>query len=153
MSFTLSITITDILQLLACALGTIARPFDGTPNPSSDLSLNQSDVSIALWEKELNLASLYYGMARKRIGLLDGTIIRAQCFFLSGVFLMYALRPLEAWQNFLQASSTYHVYLRCRASATNGDLNSYNRTRKLEQRLFWSCFKSEWSVEYKSTER
>lgn len=61
---------------------------------------------------------------------------------------MYALRPLEAWHDFVQASTTYYTYLqgRMRSAASHGDGVQVSRTRRLEQRLYWSCFKSEWYI-------
>lgn len=94
--------------------------------------------------QDLQIAEQYYRLARKRIGLLGSTIIRSQCYLLSGVYLMYALRPLEAWQNFLQASTTYHIYLKGRMQQVEQEKQLLSKTRRMEQRLYWSCFKSEW---------
>jgi hypothetical protein len=87
----------------------------------------------------LESAESYYLLARKRIGLLDQSIIASQCFFLSGVYLMYSLRPVEAFQAFHQSSIIYMICLKWGwKSPVPG------KTQKLEQRLYWSCFKSEW---------
>lgn len=69
---------------------------------------------------------------------------------------MYTLRPMLSWQNFHQAAITYQLYLK-----TNGRLldnftiieqshahlqpgsAAYRKQTRLEQRLYWSCFKSE----------
>jgi len=59
---------------------------------------------------------------------------------------MYTLRPVEAWQNFLQASSTYHIYLKGQVRGSESNEVHANKNRLLEQRLYWSCFKSEWYV-------
>jgi hypothetical protein len=52
---------------------------------------------------------------------------------------MYALRPVDAFQEFHQASVKFNMYLISTSSLSKSD-----RVRKLEQRLYWSCFKSEW---------
>jgi hypothetical protein len=48
------------------------------------------------------------------------------------------MRPLKAWMSFNQACTIFQTYLhtRARQEATRG-------TRRLEQRLYWSCLKSE----------
>lgn len=69
---------------------------------------------------------------------------------------MYTLRPMLSWQHFHQASITYQLYLK-----TNGRLldnmqvlehghhllqpgrKESRKRARLEQRLYWSCFKSE----------
>ncbi|KAL4751968.1 hypothetical protein BDW72DRAFT_212359 [Aspergillus terricola var. indicus] len=64
---------------------------------------------------------LYYTAARKRIGLLDSSIIAIQCAFLIGVYEIYSMRPLRAWlsQALEQSSET------------------------VKSRLYWSCLKSD----------
>lgn len=60
---------------------------------------------------------------------------------------MYTLRPIQAWQAFNQASTVYIVYLKGSGRLTS-EGNLWNETqtpdlRSLEQRLYWSCLKSE----------
>ena len=62
---------------------------------------------------------------------------------------MYTMRPLSAWQEFHAATQAIQVYLKaqqCRGTTTSpGSQNSpgaLNR-RRMEQRLYWSCYKSE----------
>ena len=50
---------------------------------------------------------------------------------------MYTFRPLLAWSHFCQASTAYRIHLR---STSSTDAPSQDR---LEQSLYWSCFKSE----------
>lgn len=63
----------------------------------------------------------------------------------TSVYLMYTFRPLEAWDQFYQASSFYQFYQRSvygpHAAGRLDQINS--RQRRLEQSLYWSCFKSE----------
>jgi hypothetical protein len=67
---------------------------------------------------------------------------------------MYTLRPIESWHYFLQASVFCQFYLRMAHGisdsfvevlrAPSQALSSYDRkARRLEQSLYWSCFKSE----------
>lgn len=81
------------LLLLACALGSIARPFDqcltavetiSKPGPPST-SLSHEPVSSAtVFAKDLQLAESCYVLACRRIGLLKYTILGAQCQFFAG---------------------------------------------------------------------
>ena len=66
---------------------------------------------------------------------------------------MYTLRPMLAWQYFHQASITYQLYLKMNGRISDdGSVlmnrplqtpSTSSRTTRLEQRLYWSCFKSE----------
>jgi hypothetical protein len=116
------------LQLMACALGIISQPFQRIPV-----------TNVKTVEPDLSLADVYYTAARKRIGLLDTASLEyLQTTFLSGVYEMYTLRPLVAWHSFHAACSSMQLYFKSR----DPQLES-NETRNLEQRLHWSCFKSE----------
>ena len=94
---------------------------------------------------QLQDGEAYYNLARKRFGFLENGIIPPQCHFLAGVYLMYTMRPLMAWSQFQQASRSYHLYLQCqarRSSQRAHDPSAVSR-RGQEQRLYWSCYKSE----------
>ncbi|KAM9883608.1 vegetative cell wall protein gp1 [Verticillium dahliae] len=129
------------MVLLACALGSVARSFPegtSTPSPGATSSLKSQAES-------LHSGEVYYNLARRRFGLLQKGLLEPQCHFFAGVYLMYTLRPLLAWTQFHSASRSYHVYLQCQARRTNS-LTSGSRSarrRQLEQRLYWSCYKSE----------
>ena len=62
---------------------------------------------------------------------------------------MYTFRPLLAWNHFCQASTCYRMYLRSAEeshldSSSGQALNALStRRHRLEQSLYWSCFKSE----------
>lgn len=67
---------------------------------------------------------------------------------------MYTLRPMLSWQYFHQAAITYQLYLKTNGRLSEGyhvlDQNplhpfgmSSRKQARLEQRLYWSCFKSE----------
>ena len=131
--------------LLACALGCIAKPFNDV--------LATARVATP---RELQMGEQCFVLACRRLGLLKQTVLAAQCHFFAGVYLMYTLRPMLSWQHFHQASTTYQLYLK-----TNGRLlehmtiiehghhllqpgsGAFRKQARLEQRLYWSCFKSE----------
>lgn len=65
---------------------------------------------------------------------------------------MYTFRPLEAWRHFYQASVFYQFYLRSVGEPISDQPSTAGihrlhrlarRGRRLEQSLYWSCFKSE----------
>jgi hypothetical protein len=58
--------------------------------------------------------------------------------FLLGVYQMYSLRPLKAWMSFNQACAIFQTYLHTRSRQ-----DAARATKRLEQRLYWSCLKSE----------
>ncbi|PVH72481.1 hypothetical protein DL98DRAFT_470364 [Cadophora sp. DSE1049] len=129
------------LVLLACALGAIAIPFEASftqitfdPHMFRQLERNHAPQNF---EK----ADTYYLLARRRIGLLSQSIVASQCHFLSGVFLMFALKPVQAFHEFHHASLIFQVYLKCNRSSPKSP-----QTQRLEQRMYWSCFKSECEI-------
>ncbi|KAF3396171.1 hypothetical protein F1880_006919 [Penicillium rolfsii] len=125
------------LVLLACALGTIANPFDSEPFDLGDKSAHSSSISRD-WDKR-KIADDYFYLARKRFGLLGRDITACQCYLLSGIYFMYTLRPLQAWSDFSQASATFFVYRKSQlaicALATDQPAEVDRPTRRLEQRL------------------
>ncbi|KPM37345.1 hypothetical protein AK830_g9248 [Neonectria ditissima] len=130
------------LVLVAAALGAIAAPFDSTTTPKG------TSIETSSRDHEARTrAETYFHAARRRFGLLDRSIAACQCHFLSGIYLMYTMHPIPAWQSFIGASTAYIVYLKSHGRfSTEG--NQWNDTQKpalksLEQRLYWSCLKSE----------
>ena len=121
---------TSCLILIICALANLAEPFSILkPAPAESSGQNAEHYRDA---------EAYYTAARKRMGLLENSVLAVQCTFLLGVYQMYSMRPLRAWMSFNQACAIFQTYLhtRCRQEA-NRD------TKRLEQRLYWSCLKSE----------
>lgn len=118
------------LVLIACALAYLAVPFELT-KPEKH-STSQSDA------REYATAETYYTAARKRIGLLGNSVPATQCYFLIGVYEMYSLRPLRAWLSFNHACTTFQTCLHSRSRRAVS-----RSAKRLEQRLYWSCLKSE----------
>jgi len=75
-----------------------------------------------------------------------------QCHMLSGIYLMYTLKPLEAWTAFHQAGSIYSLHLKRQAalqernSGMDIDVTDAQSERRLEQRLYWTVLKSECEI-------
>ena len=72
------------LVLLACALGSLARPFDLTGHAPEHDARAVGVSSAALYAKDLQQAESCYVLACRRLGLLKHTIIGAQCHFFAG---------------------------------------------------------------------
>lgn len=127
-----------------CALGTIASPHD----PSYEG--RQLHRSVDEEFDRRNIAEAYYQLARKRLGLLDGSLMACQCYLLSGIYLMYSIQPIQAWSAFHNAASTYSLYLKGKAGLWEGNdapaSTSKSSERRLEQRLYWTCLKSECEI-------
>ncbi|KAF2658597.1 hypothetical protein K491DRAFT_592537 [Lophiostoma macrostomum CBS 122681] len=147
------------LVLITCALGCLSEPFipaRGSNQSSPQEPLNLSNYT-AVSTADMGTAQCYYGAAQKRLGLLSPSHLYVQCLFLFGVFEMYCLHPLQAWNYFNQACVQFRNLLWCRTQeqsemSTRDDSASDKpvpkRLRLLEQRLYWSCLKSELEMRY-----
>lgn len=139
------------LLLIACALGSVARAFDDTLQEYLDHidrggQANGSEAcSVGAQGDELAAGERFYRLACQRLGCVGHNMLGSQAHFFAGVYLMYTFRPLEAWDQFYQASSFYQFYQRSVYGSDHvvrlEQINS--RQRRLEQSLYWSCFKSE----------
>lgn len=141
------------LLLVACALGLVAKPF-GSEQEALDVRISiDSAREIAAPSREREQADNCFVQAVRRLGSLRPSVLAAQCHFFAGVYLMYTLRPMLSWQYFHQASITYLVYLKMSGRILDGNVVLMDHTsqggftdtsvRRLEQRIYWSCFKSE----------
>ena len=138
------------ILLLACALGSIAKSFGAWEDRHGDEIWAKTPST----QKELQQGENCFILACRRLGLLKQTILAAQCHFFAGVYLMYTLRPMLSWQHFHQAAITYQLYLKTTGRLTDNYCivdpsvlqpsdSSARKLSRLEQRLYWSCFKSE----------
>lgn len=125
------------LALIICALGKIATPLDASSHLRAD--------STPYVE-----AQTLFQAAQKRIGTLmaRSDLISAQCFFLSGVFLMSIFRPFEAWRYFSQALATCQTlpFLQRAQHLSVSDGMESSRPELGETRqeaVYWSAWKSE----------
>lgn len=88
------------LVLLACALGSVARPFDtAAPLPpvvrpeSIDIARAPPPSSARMFAKELQQAESCFILACRRLGLLKHTMLGAQCHFFAGGKSGPAVKP------------------------------------------------------------
>lgn len=79
------------LVLLACALGSVAKPFDTsitkrTVVPPRNISLPSLSTSGSshVYAAELQQAESCFALACRRLGLLRHTMVGAQCYFFAG---------------------------------------------------------------------
>ncbi|KAH8172163.1 fungal zn(2)-Cys(6) binuclear cluster domain-containing protein [Sarocladium implicatum] len=129
------------ISLLVCALGSIAKPF----GPEHEPVLPGTEAYAN--------AMAFFQAGQKRLGILlcsDETLVAAQCFFLSGVFMMCIFQETKAWRYFMQALAhcqqlrflsprsqrRYHAYL----DNEEGEFNDFD---SLHQAIYWSAWKSE----------
>lgn len=118
----------------------MATPF------SQDLGPYKERTSLKAQERDLREGTVYYNLACRRFGLVEMGILSSQCHFLAGVYNMYTMRPLVAWSHFQSATKAYHLHLQCQTRRLPATVDSPLKTsqcRNLEQRLYWSCYKSE----------
>jgi hypothetical protein len=129
-------------KLLACALGAVSSTFDTGPSTMDEIFHSRSDSD----SQSRVEAESYYQSAQRRLGLLTRGLRASQCHLLSGIYCMYTLRPVEAWHSFYHASTLclVHMKLRGNANCSENLVESSDAQKSLEQRLFWSCLKSEW---------
>jgi hypothetical protein len=93
------------------------------------------------------MAEAYFLAARKRMGLLEPSLIASQCHMLSGIYLMYTFRQIQGWAALNQAGSTLSMYLKGKA-ALEGQVGGghglpESADKRLEQRIYWTVLKSE----------
>lgn len=79
------------LVLLACALGTVAKPFGTSitqqpvlPRGTVDLAPSSASCSAHVYAKELQQAESCFALACRRLGSLKHTLLGAQCYFFAG---------------------------------------------------------------------
>ncbi|OBT86994.1 hypothetical protein VE02_04598 [Pseudogymnoascus sp. 03VT05] len=136
------------LVLLACALGSISYSFETSIANQTEMVAGSAPTSASTYKKELRQGESCYALACRRLGLLKHTILGAQCYFYSAVYLMYTFAPLQAWNHFCQASTFYQLSFRKISKVSETPrLDGLSLThRRLEQSLYWSCFKSECEI-------
>ncbi|OAR01397.1 hypothetical protein LLEC1_04629 [Akanthomyces lecanii] len=116
------------LVLLACALGSVVKPFDKSIPQSSnvyrcaDYPMRQpAGSSSTMYAKELKQADSCFALACRRLGSLKYSLLGAQCHFFAGAGDVGGA-----------------------LNAPSSQLDSTTRKlKRLEQSLYWSAFKSE----------
>lgn len=119
-------------------------------NPSNEAGQLHGRSSLSDSAEDRNNAEGYYHLARKRIGLLENGLVACQCHLLSGIYLMYTSRPLQAYSSFHNAASMLSLYLKGKASVWDRESGTppaaVSSDRRLEQRLYWTILKTECEV-------
>lgn len=95
--------------------------------------------SIQSQGEELEMASAYFELARQRLGLLDQSLLAAQCHFFAGVYYMFTLAPLRAWSQFEHAANTFYIYWTYLSRQDSQPVH----LRRLARSFYWSCLKSQ----------
>jgi len=118
------------LVLLVCANGALSLPFN--------------EPSLTAEGLKTSIATSLFVAAQRRLGPIVGQagVVQAQCLFLAGVFLMSALRPLDAWRMFLQSLAICQNFSFCRTSKFARSLHTWSST-PAEESVYWSSWKSE----------
>ncbi|OIW31477.1 hypothetical protein CONLIGDRAFT_659864 [Coniochaeta ligniaria NRRL 30616] len=119
------------LVLITCAVASLSSRYQAG-----------SSIQIPTSETDRSRAAAYYLAAKKRLGLIEPSLLSVQCLFLCGVLEMYLLNPLKAWYYFSHASTQFRDHLWRTTQKRSGQVVS-RETKRLEQRLYWSCMKSE----------
>ncbi|KAJ5950208.1 uncharacterized protein N7479_008621 [Penicillium vulpinum] len=125
--------------LLACALASCTS--SKFVPMAEDMPANLDGLQAPpLSDANLDLAETYFHAAKQRFGFLHTSATDIQCFLLAGSYHRHAIRPLQAWFCYQQASCRLEVRLRslCRERWTADD--DYHN---LESRLYWSCIQAE----------
>ena len=95
-------------------------------------------------DKNRTAAVAYFQAAKKRIGLLESSILDIQCLFFAHIFERYALRPVSAWTYIQLGCTRLQIYLlRKGRQKRNLSVQVNDTTNSLEQRIFWTCYKAE----------
>ncbi|KAJ5984749.1 hypothetical protein N7522_011945 [Penicillium canescens] len=144
------------LVLLIFALAAIwgNYPDDETREVSYDeLSFSPpvTFVTISVPEHRLKESLTFLSMARKRISTayLDDTLLGVQCLCLFGIWYQYNIEPIPGWKMFRTASTLWQTY---RLKHREGKTVRSAQEESLEQRLYWTCLKSECEVRYELTD-
>ncbi|KUL85005.1 hypothetical protein ZTR_07763 [Talaromyces verruculosus] len=92
----------------------------------------------------------YFSMARERMSTaqLDDSLLGVACFCLFGMWYQYNIEPIPGWKMFRTASMLWEAY---NLKHRDGTTERSKQEQSLEQRLYWTCLKSECEVRYELT--
>ncbi|KXG46867.1 Glycoside hydrolase, superfamily [Penicillium griseofulvum] len=108
-------------------------------------------VTMSVPEHRMKESLTFLSMARKRISTayLDDTLLGVQCLCLFGIWYQYNMEPIPGWKMFRTASMLWQTY---RLKHREGKTIRSAQEESLEQRLYWTCLKSECEVRYELTD-
>ncbi|KAI5778124.1 hypothetical protein EDC01DRAFT_375061 [Geopyxis carbonaria] len=126
------------LVLLVCALGALSAPYD----PQS-MSLNAPQQTTRYPSR--TIAGNFFAAARRRLGIVltSNSLTAVQCLFMAGIYYSYSMQQFAAWKMFNAASVAFMGHLRRSSSSSSPATPASPHTTGFEQRLYWSCLKSE----------
>ncbi|PMB66750.1 hypothetical protein BM221_007746 [Beauveria bassiana] len=129
------------LVLLACALGSIVKPFNRQIPQTAGIYFGKDEStgepmasSSRMYAKELQQADSCFVLACRRLGSLKYSLIGAQCHFFAGVFFQVHLRMTHGIAGDFEDALN--------AASSRSDFTT-RKLKRLEQSLYWSAFKSE----------
>ncbi|KAI1034769.1 hypothetical protein LB504_004602 [Fusarium proliferatum] len=132
------------LVLISCAIACLSVPFHTEADVDGSPASTRSSTNTVI---DPDTAASYYLAAKKRLGLLQPSLLYIQCLFLCGIYEMYCLHPLQAWFHFNRACVDLRNILWTRSQKKSNQATT-QETRRLEQRLYWSCVKTEYELRY-----
>lgn len=130
------------LVLLACALASISAPFSRQQANQTSPQVMSPDGVLHNDLDALVVGEAYATAARRRLGLIETTLLSAQCLYFDGLYEKFMMRPFSAWKSFQRACVELQSYLYARGLNSTAS-NDPDRVRHVEQRLYWSCVRGE----------
>lgn len=115
--------------------------------PASNHVLTHPDDAPELAEDirkdPVGISEAYFYEAKRRIGLLEMSILDIECFFFLSIYEKLRIRPLQSWFQLRQACMRLKAHL----MSHTGHTGTYDQPREeiheAEQRVFWSCVRAE----------
>ncbi|KKP04309.1 hypothetical protein THAR02_03586 [Trichoderma harzianum] len=143
---------TSCLVLLVFALAAVwgNYPDDERRNIESDEELDlypRQRVTMAVPDHRMRESLMYIAMAQKRMSTayLDDSLLGVVCFCLFGMWYQYNIEPIPGWKMFRTASMMWEAY---NLKHSDGKTQRPKQEESLEQRLYWTCLKSECEVRH-----
>ncbi|KAL2870934.1 uncharacterized protein BJX67DRAFT_210929 [Aspergillus lucknowensis] len=104
-------------------------------------------VTLSVPEHRMKESLGYLCMAQKRLSAayLDNSLLGVQCLCLFGIWYQYNIEPIPGWKMFRTASMLWQAY-NLKHKSGGGERSAQEES--LEQRLYWTCLKSECEVRY-----
>ncbi|KAL7783603.1 hypothetical protein V8C37DRAFT_397002 [Trichoderma ceciliae] len=143
---------TSCLVLLVFALAAIwgNYPDDDRRTVESDGELDlypRQRVTMAVPDHRMRESLMYITMAQKRMSTayLDDSLLGVVCFCLFGMWYQYNIEPIPGWKMFRTASMMWEAY---NLKHSDGKSQRLKLEESLEQRLYWTCLKSECEVRH-----
>ncbi|KAL7894290.1 hypothetical protein HDV63DRAFT_396774 [Trichoderma sp. SZMC 28014] len=143
---------TSCLVLLVFALASIwgNYPDDERRTIESDEELDlvpRQRVTMAVPDHRMRESLMYITMAQKRMSTayLDDSLLGVVCFCLFGMWYQYNIEPIPGWKMFRTASMMWEAY---NLKHSDGKTRRPKQEESLEQRLYWTCLKSECEVRH-----